>query len=143
MIGASVKTVNFKRTRKALKRIEDRLEKPTGFLATAGARGHREIIRHFAEEEDEKGKMWENLAVSTLAARRVGLTPKKLVDTGRMRAAIIWSKFGKSGVRFLALVKYAIYHVKGTDKMPKRNFMYFPSAFLKKLARGFSKYVTK
>ncbi len=147
MIGAVVKTKNFDRTRKALDRIRKRLDRPGGFLGYAGAKGHKEIMRHFADEEGEKGRSWKALSPATEAGRRAGPRPsmgnKILQDTGRLRGSIVWMKAGKAAVKYLALVKYAVFHDKGIGKLPKRAFMFFPTKLLQGLAGKFAKHVLK
>lgn len=146
MIRGKVTTKGIARTRKALKRINDRIDHPTGFLGYAGAQGHKEIMSHFAKEEGPSRVKWSPLAESTERSRRKGKKSggnKILQSSGKMRASVVWMKFGGAALKFMALVKYAIYHHEGTEKMDERRFLFFPKAFTKFLTVKFAKYVTK
>lgn len=133
MIGVSIKSVNFERTIKATKKIQDKLDRPGGFLGYAGAQGHREIIKHFTEESGPDGK-WE-----PLASRR----GKALQDTGRLKASVVWHKMSTAVLRFIALVKYSGYHDQGTRRLPQRQFMWFSSGFMDRIKNNFVRYVLR
>lgn len=68
---------------------------------------------------EAEGPGWEPLAAATLAHRR-GSSHKILQDTGAF-AASIDPQWGGTYAEARAGVSYAIFHVTGTSRMPKRN----------------------
>lgn len=68
---------------------------------------------------EAEGPGWEPLAAATLAHRR-GTSHKILQDTGAF-AGSIDPAWGGTYAEARAGVSYAIFHVTGTTRMPKRN----------------------
>ncbi len=78
-----------------------------------------QLVADVHDKFDQEGPGWAPLAPSTLASRR-GTTAQILQDTGRFAGSI----HGTSGSDYAEAstdVGYAIYHVTGTAKMPRRD----------------------
>ena len=146
MPGVSLKVIGLERVRRNFRAMGKRAtNQQGGFWNFWGARAFRQVIKNFAEEKGPNGK-WEDLADSTKAARRKG--PRKrgfkiLQDKGRLRASTRFKSFKDKALVF-SNVKYADFHQhqhKKYKRPPKRQFMWVPSGFIKKMADRFAKFV--
>lgn len=130
--------------------LMERLKNKNDLLKTAFlVGGFPDIVRHFADEEGEKGK-WvprkpstqdayariaEGLRKPPRGARRGSFSPnnKLLQMTGRLRQSLIAGDAPRSGsirnkgasaVEFFSNVNYSGVHDRGGKKMPQREFMW-------------------
>lgn len=74
---------------------------------------------------------WQGLAESTLKRRGAGA--QILVDTGRLRASI-HADVGPSHVEVSTDTVYGMYHVTGTSRLPRRDFLDVDEASLEAAA---------
>lgn len=77
------------------------------------------LLGAVADVFEAEGPGWEPLAESTKRGRR-GTSQKILQDSGAF-AGTIDAAWGESYAEAVAGVSYAIFHVTGTERMPKRN----------------------
>jgi phage gpG-like protein len=94
----------------------------------------KEVADEFRASRDPYGNPWKPLAKQRERARdknakaariRAGKPLRKdkiLVDTGRMRASVVFRP-DPLGLRVIIPVEYASYHQEGTGRMPRRQIV--------------------
>lgn len=96
----------------------------------------------FDREVDPSSARWAALAASTLREkRRLGYPSKILTRTGALKNSISYTASGKT-LNFGLDSPYAIYHQKGTDKMPQRIIVGMNSARHQMLVKLIKSYMS-
>jgi len=108
----------IKEVRKEFNDMAERARNAKTVLEIIGAKGFKDVIDHFAQEEDRDNKKWVGLKYTR---KRGG--SKILQDTGRLRASIRWRTV-KDEAHIFTNVVYAGVHNFGYKKIPKREFMW-------------------
>lgn len=110
-----------------LGRLGDNIKDKAKLLTVAAkTHGFADIMRHFKNESGPDGG-WQNLAPSTIAARKKGGGGAKILqDTGRLRSSIAAKstrRRGRDSVEMFSSVRYSGKHDRGID-VPRREFMW-------------------
>ena len=112
-----------RQTKAILKRYKSRVQNLEPPLKGWGNYMEQETERQFATETDPDGVRWAALAPSTLAQkRRLGYPDSILTRTGKMRNSVVAIADARS-VLIGVDVPYAIFHQRGTRKMPQRRIL--------------------
>lgn len=136
MVKVEVKArAALKVVRDRAKRVKD-LDKP---LRKSGLLEERETKLNFARESDPDGNGWAPLAASTLRQKRGGGILKEF---GALSASIAMTGPSGNQVRVASRgVRYGIYHMTGTSKMPARKFIGIANRRIPKHVKIFETYI--
>ena len=134
----SLKVTGLDKVIKRFDGMRKRAVKSQPFWGPASLLAFKKVISHFEQEKGPKGR-WKELSPVTIARRR-GQSSKPLQDTGRLKGSILNKAFNNKAIVFTN-VKYAIFHDKGTKKIPQRKFMWIEDGFVKTLADKYGEFV--
>lgn len=106
----------------SLKKIDSMLSNPRDILNSVAINIQKDIDRAFdSEQNPNDSSPWSDLTSSSWKKKK---NIKKLQESFKGRSSI--KVFIQGGEIFIKFESYMIYHITGTSKMPKRNFIPTP-----------------
>jgi phage gpG-like protein len=106
----------------SLKKIDSMLSNPRDILNSVAINIQKDIDRAFdSEQNPNDSSPWSDLTSSSWKKKK---NIKKLQESFKGRNSI--KVFIQGGEIFIKFESYMIYHITGTSKMPKRNFIPTP-----------------
>ena len=106
----------------SLEKIDSMLSNPRDILNSVAINIQKNIDKAFNSEQDpDTSSPWSDLTSSTWRKKKVGKKPQETF-AGKNSIKI----FIEGGKIFIKFESYMIYHINGTSKIPKRNFIPTP-----------------
>ncbi len=116
-------SVNLRVDDSGLKRLFAELRRRGGNLAGVNAAIAEDLVAAVLDVFEDEGPGWAPLAESTLANRRGKAAGAKILQDTSILAGSVHPDSGASFAEAYSDVPYGVFHVMGTDKMPRRDFM--------------------
>lgn len=125
--------------------IEDRMIDATPVNKKIGARGFKNVMKHFSEEKGENGQKWPQWKKGgkRFSTRPFGRGGSSLLqDTGAMKNKFRFKGLKNSAVIFIVDNVYR-YHHKGTSKMDQRKALWVDDKTINSMANDLAKYLVR
>jgi len=124
----------------SLRKMGSRVSNTGALMARVSVLGFQDVMDHFRNKDGSEGP-WKPLKSSTIKRRRKN-SSVPLQDTGRLRTSILPSATINEA-KVSTNLSYAQFHNFGTQRIPKREFMWLSDTATQRVLGMFSRWVVR